>query len=483
MPIANNGAPWCANGNCTPNTSSTCATPEGIVNGTQVVNSFRVGDQINALCQTDLNVWKYACNIAKYASLPYLMFSKEEYDMSTGVKKILQFKNIPQFHTLSESGKSVKWGEMLEAFPEAFVDGAQSGNEITVTSLDSLMKFFVNDHVRIYGCSEEDDCCAVEISANILEIDTVNLTITFDKVVNVCDGDRILRMYNLVETCGEFKNGVSLDPTNYFESFYQYFGGELCFDKNEINKCYATEGGVMTYINAKFSALYQDLFLQVGNARWYGLNIQEVSGVQKAQTMGIITGIYKHVELGKSLIHDLSNKTSDQAKVKALLAIFMEAQSCQIEGIDNTLVVAGNHLFYQALSTLNPAWNALMGCMPVCDKSMDVSFEVKVINTIFGRVEFYADFFLQYYYQKKSFAVVLPKGMSSMYMPENERVIVQGDNVTLERVVPWFKVVDLAIKNIGKVGCGTCIMVHDQFAYVHAGLASGAYRIIEGLRG
>lgn len=482
MPANNQNAAGCTTGSCGTGVPwSSCAGGPAQVNYAKT-DSFKVWDLVNKLCQTELKVWKWACNVSKFASLPYLFFDKSNYDMSAGgIAKILQFKNIPQFHTLSEDGESVKRWEMVEAFPEAFVDGAQSGTDIKVKTLESLRRFFAKDYVIIFACDPANPCCQLEIGANIISIDTSTLTIKFDRVVTVCDGDRILRQYNLIETCGEFHNGVALQPTDYFNSYYQYFGGELCFTQKELNVCYATERAAWDVVEAKFSAMYQDLFLQVGNAYWRGMNVQEIAGTQAAQTMGILPAIYRHYALGKNIIHDLSSKTVDQAKVRALLEIFEQAQQCQIEGIDNTLVVACNYKFYNALSKLNPAWQAFAACMPICDKSMEVNFEVKVINTIYGRVEFYADFFLQYYYPNKSFAVVLPKGMTAMYMPENRRVSIQNNNWTIEKIVPGFQVIDLDIKNIGKIGCGSCVEFYSQFAFIHAGVASGAYRIIEGL--
>lgn len=484
--LVNKASAKSATSGCDHVPGTNCAVPTGISNF-ESTNTYRVGDQVNALCQTNLNVWKFACKTAKYASIPYLLFNVDQFEASANsIKNVLTFKDIPLYHTISETGNSVKWGETSQKFPEIFLDGDHtSTSTFTARDIDTLRKFFVDDHVRIYtteSVGEDGEYCEKEETANVLSVDPQNLTITLDKTLTLKDGDRILRMYNLIETCGEFKNGVALDPTDYYEAFYQYFGGELCFTQDELNKCYASEGGVMGYINSKFSALYQDLFLQVGNAFWYGLNVREIANTQKSQTMGLLTGIFRQAQLGKTVIHDLSGKTTDQAKVKALLNIFMEAQACQIDGADSTLVVVGNHKFYNAVSQLNPAWNSLMGCIPVCDKSLDVAFEVKVINTIFGRVEMFADFFLQYYYPNKSFAVVMPKGLMALHMRENEAVTLNGaGGVALEKVQPGFKVVDLAPRMVGKVGCGTCIEVYTQHAHIFAGLGSGIYRVIEGL--
>jgi hypothetical protein len=71
--------------------------------------------------------------------------------------------------------------------------------------------------------------------------------------------------------------------------------------------------------------------------------------------------------------------------------------------------------------------------------------------------------------------------MTAMYMPENRRVSIQNNNWTIEKVVPWFQVIDLDVKNIGKIWCGSSVEFYSQFAFIHAGVASGAYRIIEGL--
>lgn len=224
--------------------------------------------------------------------------------------------------------------------------------------------------------------------------------------------------------------------------------------------------------------------MQVGNAFWYGLNIPEVTSSQNAQTMGVLTGIYGQVQVnGLTLIHDLASKTTGIAKVKALIEIFMDAQTKQLDGGDNTLMVAGNHKFWNALSKLNPDWNTLMGVVPTVDKNVDINFEVKVVNTIFGRIEFYADFFLNYYYPNKSFGVVMPKNMMAIHMRENESVTVVNDAgvPVLERVQPGFKVVDLAPRMIGYVGVGSTLEVYSHHAHIIAGLGTGAYRIIENL--
>jgi len=69
-----------------------------------------------------------------------------------------------------------------------------------------------------------DACCTLELRAKITAIDPVNLQITFNIPVSVKDGDRILRDYHLIASCERFETGAALEPTDYFESFYQYFG-------------------------------------------------------------------------------------------------------------------------------------------------------------------------------------------------------------------------------------------------------------------
>ena len=85
-----------------------------------------------------------------------------------------------------------------------------------------------------------DACCVLELRAKILAIDPVAMTLTFNIPVTVADGDRILRDYHLIASCERFETGAALEPTDYFESFYQYFGGTLTFTQEELNKCYAT---------------------------------------------------------------------------------------------------------------------------------------------------------------------------------------------------------------------------------------------------
>lgn len=543
MPAADYNAPGCPTGcgsNGTPGTD--CPLWPSLVNY-QRTDSYKVWDLVNKLCQTPLLTWKWVCKYGQYASLPYLMFTYSDYTNSAGwVNKILQFKNIPQYTTLTETGYSVKWWETVESFPECFADGDQTNvTTVKVKSADSLRKFFVNDMVTIYatdydsnnpqdseydytvewdtvkamasgfqwslnhegtdGHQDEsaewntkltaqqwdnshtaDSCCTLELRAKILAINIVDMTITFNIPVTVADGDRILRDYHLIASCERFETGAALEPTDYFESFYQYFGWTLTFTQEELNKCYATPNWPHDYVNAKFEALYKSLFLDVGNAFWKGLNVKEIAGVQEAQTMGILPAIYREAANGKNIVHDLRKKTSDIAKVRALLDIFEQAQQCIIEGIDQTLVVAGNNKFWTALTKLNPAWQSYAACMPICDEQNEVSFKVKNINTVYGRVEFYTDFFLQYYYPNKSFAVVMPKGLTSMWMPEYERLSVSnGSSIMFDNVVPGFKVEDLNILNVGKLGCPTTIQISTRFALIHAGMRSGCWRIIEGL--
>ena len=527
-----NGCTYGCGVNGTPGTD--CPLGPSLVNY-QRTDSYKVWDLVNKLCQTPLLTCKWVCKYWQYASLPYLMFTYSDYtNAAWGVNKILQFKNIPQYTTLTETGYSVKWWETVESFPECFADGDQvNTNVIKVSSADNLRKFFKNDMVTIYATDynsnnpqdtaseghlpdgfnwslnhegtdgkqdenaegnkpltaqkgdnphEPENCCQLELRAKITNIDPVNLEITFNIPVTVKNGDRILRDYHLIASCERFETGAALEPTDYFESFYQYFGWTLTFTQEELNKCYATPNGPHDYVNAKFEALYKSLFLDVGNAFWKGLNVKEIQGVQEAQTMGILPAIYREAANGKNIIHDLRNKTSDIAKVRALLAIFEDAQQCIIEGIDQTLVVAGNNKFWTALTKLNPAWQSYAACMPICDEQNEVSFKVKNINTVYGRVEFYTDFFLQYYYPNKSFAVVMPKGLTSMWMPEYERLSVSnGSSIMFDNVVPGFKVEDLNILNVGKLGCPTTIQISTRFALIHAGMRSGCWRIIEGL--
>lgn len=71
---------------------------------------------------------------------------------------------------------------------------------------------------------EPENCCQLELRAKITNIDPVNLEITFNIPVTVKNGDRILRDYHLIASCERFETGAALEPTDYFESFYQYFG-------------------------------------------------------------------------------------------------------------------------------------------------------------------------------------------------------------------------------------------------------------------
>lgn len=535
MPASDQYATWCVTGCASSGAPGTnCPLGPSLVNY-QRTDSYKVWDLVNKLCQTPLLTWKWVCKYGQYASLPYLMFTYGDYtNAAGGTSKILQFKNVPQYTSLTETGVSVKWWETVESFPECFADGDQNNTTtVKVKSPDSLRKFFVNDMVTVYATDyatnnpqdtasegnlpdgfnwtlnhegtdgkqdenaegnkeltaqkgdnvhEASACCTIELRAKIVEIDPVALTIKFNIPVSVKNGDRILRDYHLISSCERFETGAALEPTDYFESYYQYFGGSLTFTQEELNKCYATPNGPHDYVNAKFESLYKSLFLDVGNAFWKGLNVKEIAGVQEAQTMGILPAIYREAANGKEIVHDLRKKTSDIAKVRALLDIFEQAQQCIIEGIDQTLVVAGNNKFWTALTKLNPARQSYAACMPICDEQNEVSFKVKNINTVYGRVEFYVDFFLQYYYPNKSFAVVMPKGLTSMWMPEYERLSVSnGSSVMFDNVVPGFKVEDLNILNVGKLGCPTTIQISTRFALIHAGMRSGCWRIIEGL--
>ena len=480
MPASNLGTPGCVNW-CNTTPGSTCPPGPSLWNYS-TWQSYTIKDIVNKLSQSELKVWKWSYWIAKFASLPYLMFDKSNFDTAkNGVQSILQFKNIPQFHTLSEDWVSVMWWEEIEALQEAYVDQASTWNVVKIKTQSSIQRFFVKDSILIFSTSDTDACCSTETNAIITAVDILNLTLTLNKAVNVKAWDRILRMFNTIQQCEEFENQATLNPTDYFRSYYQYFGWKLEFTNDELNISYATPGWAEDVIRAKMQSMYQILFMDVGNAYWRGLNIKEVKWVQAAQTMWVLPSIYKQVELGKNFVHDLRLKTVDLAKVKALNSIFMEAQKAQVEWVDSTLVVAGNNKFWEALSKLNTAWNQLTGTIPVRDNAKEIAFEVRVVNTVLGRIEFYCDFFLEYYYPNKSFAVVMPKNMSAMYMPMNQRPVFSAGWVTMEKVVPGFKVIDLSARNIGKIDCWSGVEFWSRFWFIHAGTSTGAYRIIENL--
>lgn len=480
-----NTGPWINGSNCwptgcTPSTADTgCNNTSWYGNTPATGNTYRVGDLVQKFCETGVRLWQMACRVGMFKSIPYMFFDQTEIlDPGKAPRRVLTFKNIPGIeHTISETGNSVKWYEQWYQFPESTV--AVAGTSVNTITLIDAAKFNISDEILIYATDGVDACCATEYQRQVTAINYQYNTITFNgTAITVALGDRVQRLYEVLNNCDAIVASPTLDDMEEYESFYSNFGQTIQFSEEDLNKCYATAGGVQWFVDSYFMKMNEDQLWAIGNTIWRGRNVKPVNGL-KTQSMGIINGIDDTIaNYGLSLRADFKNLTTDDQRIKALLDQIYLAQQCGVKNMDPIIIGVCTHRAYNNLTKMNQAWNRILGCVPTCSSSMEKQFNIYSISGPFGRVEFTSDAILNTYYRDKSVIILMPKNQMKLYMKQNRKVNEAGG---LDKVVTGFEFDDITYLYKDKFRCGNVFKMTGQFSIILVGLKSGAWRIIENL--
>lgn len=444
---------------------------------------FTVEDILCDLCQDWLPIFQWSCRMKRFAQIPaFGMDIKEVTDtkmLMQGIKKILTIKSdSPVVATLTQDGTGVHFGEHEKTFPEAIVSADVTSSK-TVT-VDSAKRFFVNDYLKFFTEDPKNPCCTLEIRRKVTAVNYATQTVTLDSEITVDEWVRVVKLYNDLQNCTLPQANAALDSTKYFKSYFQNFGGGFSFSFAEANKCYSTNDGAMMFAKAKMMASLEDVLRQVHAAKWFALNVPEIKPTQASQTMGLIPTIqYVRDNYGIENHFDLRGTRTDFAKVVKLKKIFEQAQKCMISGANGDLIVATTYSFYEALSLLNGAWMKVKGCIPMAACDTPIAFEVKEIQSLYGKIKFYVDPYLDWHYDGRSIAVYFPDHQHVIWTPKNKGL---NENMTMDPYsIDTIPLTELKNQNEGKVNCDREFVYSFTLAFIVAGARTGSIGIIEWL--
>lgn len=396
-----------------------------------------------------------------------------------GIKKILTIKSdSPIVPTLTQDATGVHFGEAEKTFPEAIV--AADAVASTTVVVDNAKRFFVNDYLKFFTEDPQNPCCTLEIRRKVVSVNYATNTITLDSAITVDEGVRVIKLYNDLQNCTLPQANAVLDTTKYFKSYFQNFGGGFSFSFVDANKCYKTQDGALVFAKAKMMASLEDVLWQVHAAKWFALNVPEIAPTQAAQSMGLIPTIqYVRDNYGIENHFDLRGTRTDYAKVVKLKKIFEQAQKCMMSGTNGDLLVATTYSFYEALALLNGAWMKIKGSIPMCPCDGPITFEVKEINSLYGKIKFYVDPYLDWHYDGRSVAVYFPDHQHIIWTPKNAglNANMSMDPYSIETV----GLTELKAANEGKVNCDRQFVYSFTLAFIVAGARTGSIGIIEGL--
>jgi hypothetical protein len=79
---------------------------------------------------------------------------------------------------------------------------------------------------------------------------------------------QVFRNFNGLTTCGDFAEITNFNTIDYYKSYFQTFGAKITWTKDELNKCYATVGGVKEYVRQKLVNNVLKLYDELAAAFW-----------------------------------------------------------------------------------------------------------------------------------------------------------------------------------------------------------------------
>lgn len=483
----NNLNPACTTGACNPDgTPITCGLPsQSTNNGT--IQTTSVDSYINSLCcggDAGFDVMKFYSGFSKTKTLPYLLYDRASVEAIINGNGNIQNLLVPKFlnakGTLSSDGISVTWGEQIEQdFDRSVLTAAAAATNIIAVA--DASRFAINDDITVYTANASNPCCEDEIRATVTAVNPVTNELTLNVAITAAAQSKIFRNFNGLTACGDFAEITKFQTTDYFKSYFQTFGAKIEWTKTELNKCYATMGGVQQYVKEKISNTVLRLYDEVAAAFWLGLNRPESGGLG-SQTMGWLTSVVTaNQQNAVNNMHDLSGYISMEQKILALINIIEKASAIAPVGKDPVFKVACTVEAYKKITTFSQAWTKVMGtcCMPPSQGDTWQFEQRRIIVTPLGtRIEFFVDYWLEQRYSGRSFMAYMADGLMTAFHPMYDYT--NGFTGQLNMYKSQFEVRDASYAILDKAKCGRITVIEGEIAFVFMGMKLGLHGVIQG---
>ena len=296
-------------------------------------------------------------------------------------------------------------------------------------------------------------------------------------------GDVVKKLYHGRNDGDYITNTFGVIPNNAKRSYLQHFGYTLQFTKQELNKSYASERGVIDFIANRIFNANLNMIREMWFAMWRGRNRGAVSlgganNTLPAETQGIITGIYEananNPEL--NLLTSMDAMSTSEEKVRHILEVVLNVQNSGMMKKSEVVTLVCNQEAITALMQMNNAWNKFTGFTVNTNDNVTKNFALPIIQTPNGRIEFMQDSLLTEMYPNEGAIVLMPRSMVGIKTRANQAVEVPTGTIKKASLGFNFEnVTELRQHETEDYDIWT------EFAIVIAWLDSGAYRMIQGI--
>jgi len=311
----------------------------------------------------------------------------------------------------------------------------------------------------------------------------------FNDGVKVYPGDTVLRLYGGRNSCETIIGSTQDTPYRMKQSFIQFVDTSWTMTTAELNMSYDTMDGVNTYLKTKLHNINLKLVTEIANAFWMGTNRTPDNSVSYTRpgatatstlpstTMGVLPTIFEaHAKNpSKGIIKSARKLMLDEDKVRLILETILTVQNSGAVNPSSPVTMVMDQKAYATFLKMNNAWNKLVGQTVTSTDNSIKKFQVPVIETPNGRVEYMMDY---------SLTRLLGNTGNILFLPKELIVIAQRDKYkwdpssnSIQAMTPGFRFEEITNPVIHGHECQV-FDVFTEFAILLGMADSGAWSML-----
>ncbi len=507
---------------------------------------YYVGTYLNHLAGQKIPMFR--ARNEKYPMIARLLFDMDEYTgpsteaNATKPINILTFKSLPNMETLpSLDGNMFLWTEYKKEFPEVYVVrdqtntnilllGDAAGMPIDLSSTDLRYRnlFEAGDTILVYANgneTEDPDCCSRMEQRTVVSVDTevwvgpqgsqtyVKLTLentpttgadlwsisvkgynfapnTVRPELNTSGityaGDRVLKLYNGRNDCDTITASYQENPYARKHSYIQHISFKHDVTKQELNRSYAEENGVQSYLATKMQGLSEQMVDQMASAFYMARNRNPNNSVSytrpdgttaflPGETMGVLPGLFDahYMNPHKGLIQSARNLLIDEDKVRLVLEQLLQVQMSGAIKRGSTVTMVMDSMAISKFMQMNNAWNKFTGFMVTKTDNVHKEFTLPVIHTPYGPTEIMTCYKFEQLMNNTGNILFFPRDLVKFTQRENDYYDINTGAIS--KSAPGFRFEDVTLP--WQHECKT-YDIRTEFCIIIWMIESGAWRLI-----
>ena len=389
--------------------------------------------------------------LTNYPTIAQLLFNYDEYlDPTVSSTQPIQnfsFKTFPTISPeLAQEGNYFNWTEWQYEQPNVYVVkdeaaptnqiliGDKNGNPINTQSSDLRFRnlYKIGDTITIKSNDPQSagaDCCNLFVTRTItnveygimfagphgnlpymrLTLETGDLPLLTFKGYNAAPnniiperntpdytypGDEVQYAFHGRNDCDLIDNESPVIPYKSRYSYIQHVSATLYMKKGDLNKSFASENGVMDYLNQKMYGQKNQLIRDIANTFYIGRNrksnlMMTNNRAVPQETQGLLPMIWDaHLKNpDRGIVKNCSKMTTDDEKVRALYDMIVGVQNARVMKAGAPVTLICDTIAMAELHKLNAAFNRFTGMFPITQDNVNKTFQLPMIRTTLGSVE------------------------------------------------------------------------------------------------